>query len=92
MAIGVIWFPDVDKQTYDAVREKVVPSGKEKGVQFHAAGDSDGCWCIFELWESRDGLDRFMREDLAPAFDDLNLSEEQRPQPDHIFEVAFQGP
>jgi hypothetical protein len=34
MAVGVIWFPDVDKQTYDAVREKVVPvrSGERAAV------------------------------------------------------------
>lgn len=92
MAVGVIWFPDVDKQTYDAVREKVVPGGVERGLQFHAAGDADGRWCIFELWQSREGLERFIKEVLNPTFDEMDMPGEGRPQPAHIFEVAFQGP
>ena len=92
MTIGVIWFPEVDRPTYEAVREKVLPGGTEKGLQFHAAGDTDGRWCIFELWQSRDGLERFIREDLARAFGEVGGGQGEPPEPDHVFEVVFQGP
>jgi quinol monooxygenase YgiN len=92
MAVGVIWFPPVDKQGYEAMREKVVPGASERGLQFHAAGDANGRWCIFELWQSRDGLERFMSEVLLPAFEETNSNAMERPEPAHIFEVAFQGP
>jgi quinol monooxygenase YgiN len=61
-------------------------------MHFHAAGDADGRWCIFELWESRDGLERFLREDLARAFEELGGGESRTPQPEVVFEVVFQGP
>jgi hypothetical protein len=92
MAIGVIWHPSVDKQTYDAVRDKVWQGGQEKGMKFHAAGEADGGWRIFEVWESRDGLDRFIREDLARAFEELGGGEGGPPQPDSVFDIYFQSP
>jgi quinol monooxygenase YgiN len=92
VAIGAVWFPGVDRSTYEAVREKVFPGATQKGLQFHAAGDADGRWCIVEVWQSRDGLERFIREDLARAFDETGAELGEPPQPDHVFEVAFQGP
>lgn len=92
MAIGVIWFPPVDKQSYDAIREKVWQAGQDKGMKFHAAGEADGVWSIIELWESRDGLDRFVREDLARAFEEVGGGQGEAPQPESVFEVYYQGP
>ena len=37
-------------------------------MRFHAAGEGDGGWRIIEVWESREGFDRFIEEDLAAAF------------------------
>jgi hypothetical protein len=91
MAIGVIWYPPVDKQAYEAIREKVWQGGQEKGMTFHAAGEADGGWRIFEVWESRDGLERFMREDLARAFEEAG-GQGEPPQPEFVFDVVFQGP
>jgi hypothetical protein len=91
MAIGVIWHPEVDKQTYEAIRAKVWQGGQEKGMKFHAAGEADGGWRIIEVWESRDGLERFMREDLARAFEEGG-GEGGPPQPDSVFDVSFQSP
>jgi hypothetical protein len=31
MAIGVIWYPPVDQQTYDAVKEKALQAGLVRG-------------------------------------------------------------
>ena len=92
MAIGVIWYPEVDQQAYEAVREKAWQGGTEKGLKFHAAGEGDGRWRIFEVWVSRDGLERFIREDLARAFGELGLGQGEPPQPELIFDIHFQGP
>ena len=81
MAVGVIWHPPVDKQ-----------AGKDKGMKFHAAGEADDGWRIIEVWESRDGLERFIREDLARAFDELGGDEGGPPRPDSVFDVSFQSP
>ena len=92
MAIGVIWSPPIDKQTYDAVSEKVLQAGKDKGMTFHVAGEADGSWRIFELWESRDGLELFKREDLAQAFDEVGGGQTGAPEPEFVFDVYYQGP
>jgi hypothetical protein len=42
MAIGVIWYPPIDQQTYDAVREKVTQASVDKGLTFHAGGEAEG--------------------------------------------------
>jgi hypothetical protein len=91
MAIGVIWHPPVDKQAYEAIREKVWQDGQDKGLTFHAAGQAEGGWRIIEVWESRDGLDRFIREDLARAFEESGAAGDV-PQPDSVFDIDFQGP
>jgi quinol monooxygenase YgiN len=92
MAIGVVWHPPIDKQTYDALREKVLQAATAKGLKFHAAGEADGGWRIIELWESRDSLERFISEDLAPAFDEALGDQAEAPQPEFVFDVYFHGP
>jgi hypothetical protein len=92
MAVGVIWYPDVDQQAYEAIREKVWQGGTDKGMRFHAAGEAEGRWRIIEVWESRDGLERFIREDLARAVDELSGGQQATPQPEVVFDVHFQGP
>jgi hypothetical protein len=91
MAVGVIWYPPVDKQAYEAIREKVWQGGQDKGMKFHAAGEADGSWRIIEVWESRDGLEQFIREDLARAFEEAG-AQGGPPQPEFVFDVVFQGP
>ena len=91
MAVGVIWYPPVDNQAYEAIREKVWQGGQDKGMKFHAAGEADGGWRIFEVWESRDGLEQFIREDLARAFEETG-AQGGPPQPEVVFDVVFQGP
>jgi hypothetical protein len=92
MAIGVIWHPPVDKQAYEAIRDKVWQGAQDKGMKFHAAGEADGGWRIIEIWESRDGLEQFIREDLARAFEQGGGAEDGPPQPDSVFEIYYQGP
>jgi hypothetical protein len=91
MAIGVIWYPPVDQQTYDAVTEKVIQAGADKGLRFHAAGEAEG-WRIIECWDSREGLESFIREDLHPAIDEVSGGQAPHPEPELVFEVYNQGP
>lgn len=93
MAIGVIWYPEgIDRQTYDATRDHVLSAASEKGLKFHAGGEGDGAWRIIEIWDSREGLDRFIEEDLAPAIEQASGGHAETPSPEVVFDVHFQGP
>ena len=92
MAIGVIWYPPIDQQTYDAVSERLLEVSTGKGLKFHAAGEGDGGWRIIEVWESRDQLESFIREDLAPAINDVSGGQAPTPEPEVVFDVHNQGP
>jgi hypothetical protein len=91
MAIGAIWKPPVDQQTYDTVREKVFQAATDAGLRFHAAGNSSGGWRIIEVWESREGLDRFIDETLTPALDEVSGGQAPETRPE-TFDVYFEGP
>jgi hypothetical protein len=92
MAIGVIWHPEIDQQAYDAVREKVMPAGTAKGMTFHAAGEAEGGWRIIETWDSREGLEQFIEQDLKPAMDEMSGGQAPAPEPEAVYEIYFQGP
>jgi hypothetical protein len=92
MAIGVIWYPPIDQETYDAIAQKVIGRAAEKGMQSHSAGEGDGAWRIIEVWESREGLNRFRQEDLAPAVDEVSGGQAPTPEPEVVFDIHNQGP
>lgn len=92
MAIGVIWYPEVDQATYEAISDRVMQPGADKGMRFHAAGEGEGEWRIFEVWDSRDGLDRFIREDLTAAVDELSGGQADTPRPELVFDIHSQRP
>ncbi len=93
MAIGVIWRPPVDQQSYDALREQLLQPSVDKGMRFHAAGEAEDGWRIIEVWDSRDGLESFIREDLAPAVEQVGGGQgPPAPEPEAVFDVHFQGP
>jgi hypothetical protein len=92
MAIGVVWYPPVDQQAYDASRERVMQAGVDKGLGFHAGGEAEGSWRIIECWDSREPLESFMREDLHPAIDEVSGGQAPHPEPELVFDVYNQGP
>jgi hypothetical protein len=70
MAIGTLTrLPEgLGAQQYDAVSEKMgMASQPPEGLIFHSAGELDGRFQIFNVWESREHFDRFNRERLEPA-------------------------
>jgi hypothetical protein len=70
MAIGTVTrFPQgVGAQQYDAVTEKMgFASEPPEGLIIHSAGELEGRFQVFNVWESREHSDRFTRERLRPA-------------------------
>jgi hypothetical protein len=93
MAIGAIWRVErLDLQMYDRMRERLMQPAQEAGLRFHAAGEAEGGLRIIEVWESREGLERFMRESLQAASEEIMGPEAPPPMPPETFEVHYQGP
>lgn len=74
MAMGLILeFDGVGRETYEAVNQNLDidvtrSSGNwPPGLKFHAGGAKPGGWVVFEVWESKEAQDRFMRERLGAA-------------------------
>jgi len=45
---------------------------------YHAAGVTENGWCVFEVWESRDVLDRLFNEKLGQAIQKAGISVQPR--------------
>jgi hypothetical protein len=56
-------------QNYDAINERMgVRDNMPDGLIVHTAGTTDGGgFRIFDVWETREHMERFMRERLMPA-------------------------
>jgi hypothetical protein len=70
MAIGTInrLSEDVGAEQYDAVQAEIdIESTPVEGLIFHSAGELEGRFQIFNVWESRENYDRFTADRLRPA-------------------------
>jgi hypothetical protein len=70
MAIGTITRPPegVGPEQYDAVQAQLdARNNPVDGLIFHCAGELDGRFQIFNVWESRENFDRFEADRLRPA-------------------------
>ncbi|MBV9101341.1 MAG: antibiotic biosynthesis monooxygenase [Candidatus Dormibacteraeota bacterium] len=74
MAIGVVLeFPGGDAEVQErigsAVREQLGDKSGPEGSLFHAAGPArSGNWCMVEIWESPEALERWRQGGLMEAF------------------------
>jgi hypothetical protein len=91
MAIGVIWKPPIDAATYDAIKERVMQAAIDRGSRFHAAGESPSGWRIIEIWDSREGLEAFMRDSLDPAVQEVSGGQAPPMEEPEVFEVYFEA-
>lgn len=41
------------------------------GLISHVAGATDGGWCVVDLWQSHEHLERFFAERLGPAMESV---------------------
>lgn len=73
MATGLwISFADGTEEQYNAVNDRIgVGENPPDGLIFHAAGAFGEGWNVIDFWESREHFDRFMRERLGPAIEEL---------------------
>ncbi len=57
-----------------------------EGLIFHSAGELEGRFQVFNVWESREHFDRFREERLIPAAKETFGEEAvaQMPDPDYI--------
>jgi hypothetical protein len=91
MAIGVIWTPEIDAATYDAIKERVMQGAIDRGSRFHAAGESPSGWRVIEVWDSREGLESFIRDVLGPAVQEVSEGQAPPLEPPEVFEVHFEA-
>jgi hypothetical protein len=70
MAIGTIirLSEGMGPEQYDAVQAHVdIESEPVEGLIFHSAGELEGSFQVFNVWETREHFDRFRTERLRPA-------------------------
>jgi hypothetical protein len=73
--------PEASQELYDKVRAHLNLEDKPAGGIFHAAGPSPkGGWRVIEVWESEEAANRFLTEQLAPAFEAVGM--QGRPEPE----------
>jgi hypothetical protein len=93
MAIGTITrFPQgVGAEQYDAVTEKMgFANEPPAGLIFHSAGELEGRFQVFNVWETHEHFERFARERLRPAQVAILGEERVAAMPDaEIIEIAI---
>ena len=76
MAILAIFdAPGHTQAQYDEVRRRVAPDNRLRpGLLSHAAGTSEDGFCVVEVWESREALDRFFEQTLSGPLREAGLN------------------
>jgi hypothetical protein len=85
MAVGIISrFPEgAGADEYDAVNAVLDPKGNPPaGGIFHCAGELEGRFQVFDVWESREDYDRFVEERLIPSMKQVMGEEAFAQMPD----------
>jgi hypothetical protein len=69
MAIGAVFsLKGVSQAQYEQVSGQVSPNDQmPAGMLFHAAGPTENGWCVVEIWESQELVQRFFDTTLQPA-------------------------
>ena len=58
---------DRSTMNYDAAAERLSAQGQSEGAIHHSAGfDDSGVFRMYEVWESREHRERFVKETLEP--------------------------
>lgn len=85
MAVGAIFEgAGVSQAQYEQVRDQVVPGNRPApGMLYHVAGQGQNGWCVVEVWESQEALQRFFDEKLGRALQEANINIQPR-----FFEVV----
>ena len=76
MSVGIYFNPpSLDEATYHAIREKVEASGPwpAVGMMHHSCFTEGSRLAVYEVWETREAMERFGQERLMPAMKELNF-------------------
>jgi quinol monooxygenase YgiN len=78
MAIGMLQSAEMfTKEIYDQVSEKMFGHSPMRddeapeGLILHSAGQGEGGWYVYDIWESREAFERFMESKLMPAVQEV---------------------
>jgi hypothetical protein len=58
------------------------------GLILHSAGPSEGGFYAYDVWESREAFEAFMKERLAPAFESMTGGPPPAEMQPQFFEIA----
>lgn len=79
MAIVGIFEGDFSQTQYEQVREQVLPGNRlVPGLLSHVAGPGENGWCVVEVWESQEALQRHFDEGLSQALQQANINVQPR--------------
>ena len=60
--------PGMTQEQYDQVHAIFEPKARAaRGALFHAAGPTADGWYTFEVWESREDYERFIKDEVTPV-------------------------
>ena len=66
--------PGHTQAEYDQVRRRVSPDNRLlPGMLYHAAGAGEAGFCVVEVWESREALQRFFEQTLSQPLQEAGL-------------------
>jgi hypothetical protein len=82
MAVGVLTdWSNFSEQDYDRVTETMrTQQDPPKGCLFHTCGGTTGGLRVFDVWESREAFENFLRGRLDPALQQLGLANRVTPR------------
>jgi hypothetical protein len=88
--------PSLTQEKYEEVVRRVT-KGKSRaesvsdfpfeGLLFHAAGQGENGFCVVDVWESEEAVDRF-REAIGPIAQEVGIEEPPEFFPAHTFVSA----
>jgi hypothetical protein len=65
MALAILAeIPDITREQYETVVQKVNETGSPAGALFHAGGPIEGGYRVVEVWESPEAAETFYGSDL----------------------------
>jgi hypothetical protein len=91
MAVGILMeVPEGSEEQYFSVNRKMFgkdsPDDVPQGLIVHTAGKTPtGGFRIFDVWESQADFDRFMKDSVAPAMEELGIPMQGEPE---IYELS----
>jgi hypothetical protein len=93
MAVGTItrFSEGMGAEQYDAVTGKLgLTDEPPEGLIFHSAGELEGRFQVFNVWESRENFDQFTTNRLRPAMVEVMGEEAVAALPDaDVVDVAI---